>query len=435
MKALLVNPWIEDFAAYDLWARPLGLLHVGAMLEAAGAGVALIDVVARETAGGTARFRGTGKYRSEPIEKPACLAWVPRGFHRYGMSEGDFLERLDAVPEPDLVLVTCLMSYWYGGAFRAAALLRRRFPRARVLLGGVYAAVCQGHARKSGRFDAVLPEKDPAALARALSEWTGLEISPGFPPHPAYHLYGRPLRHAAMITGVGCPYRCTYCAAHVLYPSMLRKPVSVLISELENILRTTGSRDVAFYDDALLEDAGRHILPFFEEVARRGLPVRFHLPNAVHPRKLDTHLCGAMKRAGVTTLRLGFESLSAAFEARSSRKVDRASAERGVEKLFAAGFSSRDVGAYLLFGVPGLPAEGILDDIRSVNAMGLKVSLASYSPIPGTPDFEAAAAEWPELRDEPLLHNNTLTMARHAEAYREARRLADSLNGALQREK
>lgn len=431
MRALLVNPWIEDFAAYDLWARPLGLLHVGAMLEAAGAEVTLIDCVARESAGGTERFRGTGKYRSEPIAKPACLAWVPRGFHRYGLAEAAFLQRLDEVPEPGLVLVTCLMTYWYGGAFRAAALLRRRFPRARLLLGGVYAALCTAHARASGLFDGVLPEKDPDALARALSAWTGLAVPPGFPPAPAYPLYGRPLRHAALITGVGCPYRCTYCASQVLYPALVRKPVPALVAELETILRVTGARDVAFYDDAILEDAGGHILPFFEEVARRGIAVRFHFPNAVHARKLDPRLCRAMKRAGVATLRLGFESLSAAFEGRSSRKVDRASAERGVENLFAAGFSSRDVGAYLLFGVPGLPVEGILDDIRSVHAMGLKVSLASYSPIPLTPDFETAAAAWPELRDEPLLHNNTLTMARHAEPYREARRLADQLNAAL----
>ena len=29
-KILLVNPWIYDFAAYDLWVKPLGLLYIGA---------------------------------------------------------------------------------------------------------------------------------------------------------------------------------------------------------------------------------------------------------------------------------------------------------------------------------------------------------------------------------------------------------------------
>ena len=28
-RILLVNPWIHDFAAYDLWAKPLGLMVSG----------------------------------------------------------------------------------------------------------------------------------------------------------------------------------------------------------------------------------------------------------------------------------------------------------------------------------------------------------------------------------------------------------------------
>jgi len=28
-RILLINPWIYDFAAYDLWVKPLGLLSLG----------------------------------------------------------------------------------------------------------------------------------------------------------------------------------------------------------------------------------------------------------------------------------------------------------------------------------------------------------------------------------------------------------------------
>ena len=34
--------------------------------------------------------------------------------------------------------------------------------------------------------------------------------------------------------------------------------------------------------------------------------------------------------------------------------------------------------------------------------------LAEFSPIPGTPHFEEAAAKLPELREEPLLQNNSV---------------------------
>ncbi|MFQ5628541.1 MAG: hypothetical protein ACE5I1_07255 [bacterium] len=28
---LLVNPWITDFAAYDFWSKPLGLLYIASV--------------------------------------------------------------------------------------------------------------------------------------------------------------------------------------------------------------------------------------------------------------------------------------------------------------------------------------------------------------------------------------------------------------------
>jgi len=27
-KILLINPWVHDFAAYDFWLKPLGLLYL-----------------------------------------------------------------------------------------------------------------------------------------------------------------------------------------------------------------------------------------------------------------------------------------------------------------------------------------------------------------------------------------------------------------------
>ena len=40
---LLINPWVYDFAAYDLWAKPLGLLYLAALLERNGWTIHYID--------------------------------------------------------------------------------------------------------------------------------------------------------------------------------------------------------------------------------------------------------------------------------------------------------------------------------------------------------------------------------------------------------
>ena len=40
---LLVNPWIADFAAYNFWIKPLGLLNIADLLRENGFRVTLID--------------------------------------------------------------------------------------------------------------------------------------------------------------------------------------------------------------------------------------------------------------------------------------------------------------------------------------------------------------------------------------------------------
>ena len=44
-KILLVNPWIYDFAAYDMWAKPLGLLYIGSLLRSYGCGISFLSVI------------------------------------------------------------------------------------------------------------------------------------------------------------------------------------------------------------------------------------------------------------------------------------------------------------------------------------------------------------------------------------------------------
>ncbi|MDQ1277925.1 MAG: hypothetical protein QG555_967, partial [Thermodesulfobacteriota bacterium] len=40
---LLINPWINDFSAYDFWMKPLGLLYMASCLRKNGLDVQLID--------------------------------------------------------------------------------------------------------------------------------------------------------------------------------------------------------------------------------------------------------------------------------------------------------------------------------------------------------------------------------------------------------
>ena len=79
---LLINPWIHDFAAYDFWAKPLGLLVLAALLRQHGCTVSYIDCLdrfhPRAPATDPQRRCGRGPYLKTRLPKPAALPDVPR---------------------------------------------------------------------------------------------------------------------------------------------------------------------------------------------------------------------------------------------------------------------------------------------------------------------------------------------------------------------
>jgi radical SAM superfamily enzyme YgiQ (UPF0313 family) len=426
-RVLCIHPWIVDFAAYNTWIEPLGLLTVAAVLREAGHQVTLIDcldrhhpAVAALVPRSTDGAYGCGPFLKVELPKPPLLAHVPRRWGRYGLPVDAFEDELAAHPRPDAVLVTCAMTYWYPGAFEAIRRVKARWPGVPVALGGTYATLCTEHARAHAGADAVLPGPGE----RATLAWVGGRVGdPSCSLHendvlPAHDLR-RPQGYVAVRTARGCPFACPYCAARLLCPGGWhpRDPRQV-VEEIARCARDLGALDVAFYDDALLVDASRHIVPFLEEVIARRLPVRFHTPNGLHARYLDRPLARLMRRAGFTTVRLGLESADPIQQARDGAKVDEEAFARAVEALYAAGFTPREVGAYVLIARPGQQVRDVEATVAFAHCLRVPVYPAQFSPILGTPEGEAAVAAGCLPPDaDPLLHNNSIYPCGHAEEW------------------
>jgi len=415
---LLVNPWITDFAAYDLWARPLGLLYLAAVLRDHGYRVRLVDCLhpgGRPDHPSSKRTGdGRGKLDKTPLPKPAPYAAIPRRYGRYGISEADVHRRLAEGPDPAVILVTSGMTYWYPGVVQTVELLRCRYPGVPILLGGVYATLCPEHARRRTGADRVLPGPGESKTLEEVDEICGREIRrrsydhPGEIPFPAFDLYGS-TDAACLLTSRGCPLRCTYCAAHLLSPGFRQRPVENVLAELEWLCRALKIKDVAFYDDALLWDADRHIKPILEEVVRRHLKVRFHTPNGLHARLLDRETAELMFRGGFRTVRLSLETADEILQRRIGPKVTRQDLVRALDHLARAGFRRREIGVYLLAGLPEQEIGEIIASIDFVSSLGAAVKLALYSPIPGTIEWRGTARGAPaDLEAEPLWQNNTV---------------------------
>ena len=115
-----------------------------------------------------------------------------------------------------------------------------------------------------------------------------------------------------------------------------------------------------------------------------------------------------LKGSGFKTIRLSLESIDPKISDASSGKVAREEYARAVRSLLNAGYSGTDCETYILLGLPGQSIDSVKETVRFVHSSGGKPKLAEFSPIPGTTSFNMAAEEMPELKTEPLLHNNSV---------------------------
>ncbi|MBW1919690.1 MAG: radical SAM protein [Deltaproteobacteria bacterium] len=423
-ELVLINPWIHDFAAYDLWSKPLGLLYLAAYLRDSGFKVHLIDCLdihhpeMMKTPGflqPTRRKYGTGKFWRQEVVKPPGLEHIPRPYSRYGISPKLFLKELQKVKNPSAILITSMMTYWYPGVKEAIALCRKAHPRVPVILGGLYAKLCEHHALRFSGADKIITQGGMQAIKVAVEmlDYSGTKKAKALTslddlPFPEFDLL-RAIDYVCILTSMGCPYRCKYCASPLINPRFLRRDPAHIMEEVIYWHKDYKIRDFAFYDDALLVDSENHICIFLEKLVKLNLGLRFHTPNALHVKEITPDVAYLINKAGFRTIRLGLETSDPGMHRELDMKINEGEFERAVRNLQNAGFPKNEIGAYILAGLPGQSCESVLDTIEFAAKVGAMPYLAEYSPIPHTPLWENAVAQSEyDISAEPLFHNNTL---------------------------
>ena len=441
-RALLVNPPVYDFALYDLFLRPYGMLRIGAWLESAGWDVRYVnalDYTDPVTSGVLGRPKrradGTGKFHRMPLAPPKTLSGIGRGYARYGILAEELVRRLGGGEgadgtctgrRPDAVFLATGMTYWYPGAAEAAKLIRDLYPEVPLIVGGVYASLLPEHCRRTCGPDCIVKGED-------LSGLTGFLAAKRFPapsePPGARTLQSVPAGDYGILRlNNGCPRDCDYCASPLLCMRFQPGNPSRVLAEFER-LYLKGVRNFAFYDDALLvakekvfKPFLRGIIDFLENIPAAGRcsgrsgtvsdrpaeGVSFYLPNAVHINLLDEETARLMMRAGFREIRFGFESSSERFHALHDDKYDFDDFLRAVETCRAAGFGPGAVRAYVLCGLPKQPRQEVERSVEYCAELGVRVHLARYSPVPGTRLWadSTRCSRYP-IDEEPLYQNNT----------------------------
>lgn len=399
INILLVNPWIIDFKAYDLWMKPLGLLNISSILRKNGYNVYLIDCLDRNYEHVIKKDRdyGTGKFASEIIEKPPLYKKIPRYYKRYGMPLEAFSDDLKKIPCPDIILVTSGMTYWYPGVHLAISMLKEQFPSIPVILGGIYATICSDFAKIHSQA-VIFSGSNMIEFMSLLETYTGINHTFYGPYSPDYSHYKK-LDYASIVTSKGCPYNCTYCASKQLDQAFISRNPYEVISEIKSIKNSYKISDFAFYDDALLLNPG--IKTLLNGLVDENL--RFHTPNGVHSGFIDSDMARLLQKSGFKTINLSLETVDENIQALTGNKVKISDFESALEHLYRAGFTKEEIRIYTMMAIPGQTFQEVDKTIDYIFKLGHKNNLSVFSPVPGTSDYEKINTD---LRD-PLTHNTS----------------------------
>ncbi|MEK7397935.1 MAG: radical SAM protein, partial [Candidatus Poribacteria bacterium] len=312
-----------------------------------------------------------------------------------------------------IILITSGMTYWYPGVFEAIKEVKSYFPGVPVVLGGTYATLCYEHALKNSGADHIICGEGEIKALKLVQELIGGNVSfitenLDDYPYPSYNLLTSQ-NSLAILTSRGCPMGCTYCASKIVAGDFRQRNPIKVADEIAFYHKTFGTKNFAFYDDALLLKPDEHISVILKEIIGRGINCNFHTPNAMHASQISKPLARLMFKAGFKTIRISLETSNVARQKDIGNKVTPEALQKAIINLKEAGYKGKDVGVYVLICLPGQPLEEMIESVRYVYECGAMTKLAVYSPIPQTEEWEKAVEYFGlDSNADPLLHNDSI---------------------------
>lgn len=405
MNALLINPWITDFKLYDEWMHPVGLYLLGDILNKNGWNIEYINCLERDINLKTKRYN-TGPFQSRILDTPKPFSRIDRHYRLYGIEEGHLLDKLIAANAPDIIFLTSGMTYWIDGLKKTYKQIRKVFPKIPISIGGISAQLIP-ELLKTNFPDAIIYNKQLLNNKKlSLSNKLTFKIdTPDLSILPMLHKISK-MRHGPILTTLGCPYSCSYCASKVIQEKFFVRSLETVFKEIEYMVEEKKILDFSFYDDALLFKPENNFLPLAEKILKLEKDLRFHTPNGLHIKWIDENVAGIMKKTGFKTLRFGYESGDKRYRDYTGYKTEQEEILKKVEILLDAGFPAKDIGIYVMGGLPNQTPELMLKDIQFIHSLGIKAKPVFISPVPNTPIYEFYKQKYPEITKDPRTQND-----------------------------
>jgi hypothetical protein len=232
----------------------------------------------------------------------------------YHKSRGDQVEyvhgKILAKHRPNFVYVTSLFTYAWKPVHEAVKFHKRQFPRAKVILGGIYASLLPEHAKISGADEIHTGLYHPAEMLMPdydlVPEWDG----------------------SILFASRGCVRNCSFCSV----PS-LEGPPSAFRYSISELVHPRHTR-VILWDNNILANANWRAI--FDELEKLNLIVDFN--QGLDARLINDDVAQRISRLRMNAIRLAYDYRTAG-----------PAVEKAIERLRANGVRPRKILVYALF--------------------------------------------------------------------------------------
>jgi anaerobic magnesium-protoporphyrin IX monomethyl ester cyclase len=374
----------------------------------------------------------TGLEKIANVKPPLGLAYLASALEQNNMSVDivdaeafqisaeELLDKVAAL-RPDILGMSC-MTMGYAALSKFAQRFKEKCPSCLIVMGGPHASIfpektlveqpaidvvavgeaehtlvelVDAHQRGSG-FEAI----DGIAFRNEgriiLTQKRKMETDLDKIPYPAWHKLPVTRYNVApqwekraptltMITGRGCPFKCTFCSRAVFGNTLRRRSPGSVIDEMKYFKAKLGIKDVAFADD-IFTLSRSWLSTFCELMMTEKVGLSWSCQARVD--SVTREMLEQMSKAGCWNIFFGIESGNQAILDRLCKGIKLEQAKQSVKWAKQAGL---EVQTSFMLALPGESPEIAMETIRF--AIELDPDYAKFNitaPFPGTELYEQA---------------------------------------------
>ncbi len=281
----------------------------------------------------------------------------------YHKTESEFKENTDN-KGPDLIFVTSIFTYWSKHVIKAVLHYKNKYPKAKIIVGGIYASLMPNHCLKNTHCDKIIIGPIPE-----------VEKCP-----PAYDLVD--VDYQIIHTSRGCIRKCGFCGTYIIEPVWdCKKSIKEEIEENQRRQYEHNKKPlkkIIFYDNNLL--ANEHIENILDELIqlKKEKKITYVESQSGFDGRIlmkKPHLAEKLKKAGFKNPKIAWDH----------RMRDAPKIKKQIDLLIDAGFPPKEISIFMIYNYE-IPYEEMEEKRQKCAKWKVQITDCRYRPLDAEDD-------------------------------------------------